>query len=96
MAGFAHEKTNAAAESTRRQVNTNPFVNGVWIKGVAVPSGGGGIQVAHNLRAVPQGYIIIKSSGAPAVYAPTADMTAQSMKFYNGSGSTQTVDVWVF
>ena len=96
LAAFTQEKTNAAAEATRRQINTNPFVNGVWLKGVEVPTGGAGIEVAHNLRAVPQGYIVTKSSAANDVYAPTGSMTAQSLRFYNNSGSTITVDVWVF
>lgn len=96
-AAIAHEKTNAAAEATRRQLNNIPFAGGVWLQNVSVPTGVAGLQVAHNLRAVPRGYIITKSSAAPTVYSPQQSWTDRTLTFYNTGGILpQLIDVWIF
>ena len=99
LAAFTQEKTNAAAETTRRQINTNPFVNGVWVKGIEVPAAAFppvGATVLHGLKQTPQGYIITFTSSSPSTWAPKSTMNERSLTFYNSSGSTQTIDAWIF
>lgn len=93
---YVSEKLSSASESTRRQLNNLPFVSGVWIKDVTVPTGANGQVVAHNLKATPQGYIITKASDDPRVYSTSASMNQSSLTFYNAGGSPVTIDVWVF
>lgn len=95
-AAIAHERTNAAAEATRRQLNNLPFAGGVWLRDLSVPTGITGQVVAHNLRTTPQGYIVTRSSGAPTVYSPKQSWSANTLTFYNTGGAAQTIDVWIF
>lgn len=92
----SQEKTNAAAEAARRQLNNIPFIGGVWLKSITVPTGIAGQTVAHQLRATPRGYIVTRSSGGPAIYSPQQTWSDKVMTFYNSSGSDQTMDVWIF
>lgn len=90
------EKTIAATESTRRQLNNLPFVGGVWIRGIVVPASPGSVSVSHGLATVPQGYIVTKSSASPTVWAPSGDFSSRSIRFYNSAASAVTIDAWIF
>lgn len=82
-----------AMEAQRREVNTQPFADGLWIRDIAIAATSTK-QVQHNLRRVPSGYIITKSLNGDGVYQTASN--ADSITFRNPTASAVTIDVWVF
>lgn len=82
-----------AMENQRREVNSQPFSNGLWIRNVIVPATGTK-RVFHNLKRIPSGYIITKSLVAGGIYQFASDEA--SITFANPSVGNVTIDVWVF
>lgn len=90
---YAKQQLASALDQTRREVNTQPFASGLWIRGVLIGATSTK-QVQHNLGHVPSGYIITKSLNGDGVYQTAAD--ADTITFRNPTASAVTIDVWLF
>ena len=91
--GFAKNQLASALDQTRREVNTQPFASGLWLRGIEIAAMSTK-QTQHNLGHTPSGYILTKQLGAGGVYQFAAD--SESITFANPSAGTVTVDAWVF
>lgn len=90
---YAKQQLANALDQTRREVNTQPFASGLWIRDIAIAATSNK-QVQHNLGRIPSGYLITKSLNGDGVYQLAS--TTSSITFRNPSATAITIDVWVF
>lgn len=90
---FAQQQIANALDQVRREVNTQPFSSGLWIRGITI-AGASTTTVQHGLGRIPSGYIITKSLGTGNVFQSSS--TTTSITFANPAAGTATIDVWVF
>ena len=91
--GFVKLSLKSAHEATRKQLNTNPFFEGILVSDVAIPAGQT-LSIAHGLPYTPSGYIVTKLIGGQSPTFSSANGT--TIRLSNIGGTPITFDAWIF